>query len=379
MTALTAEQRMLVESVHDLAENEFAESAYEWEGDLPWENIEILAERDYVGINFPEAYGGAGLSEYEVLLMIEAVGRICPDTASLLLSLHMVAPRAVEMFGSETVKERYLPGICDGDTFLAIAISEPSAGSDVSAMKSTIQEDETGDLRLNGEKLWVSDVPDADAAVVWAKFDEGLGTVIVDLDATGVTVGEQFTNMAGDPQSQLFFDDVHITREEVLVRGREAFSAQLQALNWERLGIAHQANIVAGCALEKALGYADDRTQFGQSIGEFQGIEWKLADGATMLEASRALCYRVAETATAAERPPTVLRSAIAKLQAVEMAEKVTSEALQIHGANGYQQGHPLEYLYRLVRGYRIAGGTDEILKNQISRQLKEQGVPSVV
>jgi len=378
MLSLSAEQRMLVDSLSDLAENEFADRAFDWDGETPWENVELLADRGFLGVNIDMEYGGGGLSELEAILSIETVGRVCPDTAQFLYEQQMVAPRALEMFGSEAAKGEYLPGVTAGEDVIAIAISEPEAGSDVASMNTTVRE-EDGELVLNGEKTWVSSVTEATAAVVWTKFeDEGLGTVLVDMDAAGVDVHQHFTNMAGHRQSQFYLEDVHVPEEHVLARGREAFKEQLKALNWERLGSSAVANAFARNALERAIEYSGDREQFGQPIGEFQGIEWKLADAAKRLQASRALTYGAARAAVEADRAPGRFETSIAKLYASEMVEDVVSESLQVHGANGYQRGHPLEYLYRLARGRRIAAGTDEIQKNQIASVLKEDGFPAL-
>lgn len=378
MPTLTDEQRTMVGTIDDLAANEFADRAFEWDGELPWENIKLLSENGFLGINLDEEYGGQGMTEYDVLLIAEIIGRYCPDTARYYSSQHLVAPRAIDMFGTNEAKEKYLPELINGKSYISIAMSEPEAGSDVQSMSTTVRE-ENGELILNGEKIWVGMVPDASAAVVWAKFPEGLGTVILDFDADGVEIEENFTNMAGYTQTHFFINNVPIPEENVLVRGRKAFKEQLKSLNWERLGAAVTANSFSICALHKALDYAEQREQFGQPIGEFQGIEWKLADMVTKLEASRSLTYQASENAIEQGRVPNPLQASIANLYSGVVAEEIVSEALQIHGARGYQQGHPLEYLYRLVRGYRIAGGTDEIMKNTVADFLKKQGVPSVV
>jgi len=378
MLSLSAEQRMLVDSLSELAENEFADRAFDWDGETPWENVELLADRGFLGVNVDMEYGGGGFSELEAILSIETVGRVCPDTAQYLYEQQMVAPRALEMFGSEAVKEEYLPGVTAGEDVIAIAISEPEAGSDVASMNTTVRE-EGGELILNGEKTWVSSVAEASAAVVWTKFgDEGLGTVLVDMDAAGVDVHQHFTNMAGHRQTQFYLEDVHVPEEHVLARGRKAFKRQLKALNWERLGSSAVANAFARNAVERAIEYAGDREQFGRPIGDFQGIEWKLADAAKRLQASRALTYGAARAAVEGDRAPGRFETSVAKLYASEMVEDVVSESLQVHGANGYQRGHPLEYLYRLARGRRIAAGTDEIQKNQIASALKEDGFPGL-
>ncbi|WP_323173352.1 acyl-CoA dehydrogenase [Natrialba sp. PRR66] len=245
-------------------------------------------------------------------------------------------------------------------------------------MNTTVEERDEG-LVLNGEKTWVSRFEDASAGVTWVKFPEGLGTVIVDFDDPGVEVSNHYTNMAGHEQTHYYMEDIVIPSENVLTRGEDAFKEQLKALNWERLAVASISNTWALAALEQALEYAQDREQFGQPIAEFQGLEWKLSEMVTYLEASRALTYRAAEDAVAQGRVPDPLQTGAANLFSGQTAESIISEALQIFGANGYQQGHPLEYLYRLQRGWRFAGGTDEIQKNTVARWLKRGGVPSLL
>jgi len=375
MFALSPEGEMLRDSLSELARNEFAEDAFTWAGDVPWANVELLADRGYLGVNIDEAYGGGGMSEFEAMLTIEAVGRVCPDTAEFLYNQQLVAPRAIEMHGSEAVKERYLPGVTAGETVIAIGISEPGAGSDVGAMNTRV-ESGGGELVANGEKTWVSNVPHADAAVVWAKFDDGLGAFVADMDADGIGIQQHYTNMAGHTQTHFYIEDLPVPEENVLARGPEGFKRVLRALNWERLGSSTLANAIAGCAVEHALEYAGQREQFDQPIAEFQGIGWKFADMVTELEASRALAYRAAIEARESGEPPDRLGTSLAKLYSGEMVERVVSEALQVHGANGYQQGHPLEYLYRLARARRLAAGTDEIQKNGIADALREGGLP---
>ncbi|MHB9286955.1 acyl-CoA dehydrogenase family protein [Halobacteriales archaeon Cl-PHB] len=378
MLNLTEEQSLLVQTLHEMAESEFAERAYTWQGEFPWENVELLADRDFLGINLSEEYGGGGYGEFEAMLAIEAVGTVCPETAYAMANLSLIAPRAVDMFGSEAAKERYLPPICRGETAMSIAISEPHAGSDAAAMNTHVER-EDGDLYLSGEKIWVSGVPESDAAVVWARFPDGhLGTVIMEFDAPGVDINEHYKNMAGFTQTHFFMEDVRIPRENVLVDGKRALKKQLKALNWERCGTALAANISAQCAFDLARDYMTEREQFGQQLQSFQGMRWKLANMATDLEVSRTMTYRAIQNAEAHGRVPDRLETSIAKLFAARTAEEVISEALQTFGATGYQQGHPLEYLYRLQRGRRIAAGTDEIMLNNIADTVFEQGLPSL-
>lgn len=158
MLALSDEQRMILETVREFAEQNFAEKACTWRHEAPWENIELLANQGFLGLNFDEKYGGGGMTELEALLVVEIVSRVCPDTGMFLNAQQLIAPRAVASFGTEAAKERYLPPVLNGEDAIAISISEPGAGSDVQAMKTTAQPDGNGYV-INGEKTWVSDVP----------------------------------------------------------------------------------------------------------------------------------------------------------------------------------------------------------------------------
>lgn len=377
MLNLSKEQQRIVNRTSDLAESEFRERAFTWDGDVPWEHVQLLAEHDLLGINIDEAYGGQGYSELEAMLLTEVVGRVCPNTADFIYKQHMVGPRAIDMFGSDAAKKQYLPPVTRGEDSIAIAISEPDAGSDVGSMITTATNDDSG-VVVDGEKIWVGNILDSSAAVTWVKFEEGLGSLIVDLDDPGVDVVNHYTNMSGFTQTHFMLDGIEVPEENILTRGREGFKEQLKALNWERLGSAAYANAMAYCALEHALDFAEEREQFGQPINEFQGIEWKLADMVKKLEASRALTYLPAQRAQQRGTEPERLETSVANLYSAEVVEEIVSESLQLYGARGYQQGNPLEYLYRMCRGRRIAAGTDEIQKNTIANTLKKHGVPGL-
>ncbi|MUV85562.1 acyl-CoA dehydrogenase [Natronomonas sp. CBA1123] len=374
MLDLNDEQRMIVSSLRNIVQEEFEKTASDWNGEMPWENLQILADHGFYGINFDEEYGGAGMTEFEAILATEIIGRECPLTAWHYGDQHLISPRAIQEFGSEAVKERYLPSIMEAEDRIAVGMSEPEAGSDLKAMTTAVEERD-GELVLNGEKIWMSSAPECVATIIWAMFPEGMGTLILNLDADGVEFVSDFTNMAGEVQSQIRMNDVIIPEENVLTRG-EGFKLQMKALNWERLAGTTIANATALCALDKALDYSQDRKQFGQPIGDFQGIEFKLADMVTELQASRQLLFQTGKNAVDQGRVPDPMETLMASLYAAQTAGTVVDEALQIHGANGYMQGHDLEYLYRFARGFRIGGGTDEILKNEIAKFLKEEGAP---
>lgn len=376
MTLLTTDQREYAERAETVAE-EFADDAYTWAGSVPWENLERLAEADLYCPSISEAYGGQGRSDLAALLLTEAVGRVCPDTGWFTYMQSMVGPRAIDLFGSEAVKSEYLPAVTAGESFISIAISEPQAGSDVSSMSTEVTET-GGTLVCNGEKTWVGGVPFGDAAVTWVRFPEGLGSVVVPYDDPGVEIEEVYTNMAGYAQTRFSINDVVIPDDHVLTRGEDAFKRQLISLNWERLGSSALTVAWAAAALDRALTYAGEREQFGQQLEEFQGIEWKLAEMYRRVETAASLMYGCAAGAQGHEHPPSRLRTSTAKLHCSRIAEDVVSEAVQIVGARAYQQGHPLEYLYRFARSRRIAAGTDEMQLNTIARSLKSDGLPPV-
>lgn len=376
MGTLTAEQRAFAERAEDVAA-EFADEAYTWRGDVPRSNLQRLAEADLYCPSIDEAYGGQGLSDVTAMLLTEAVSRVCPDTGWFTYLQSMVGPRAIDLFGSESLKEAYLPAVTSGESFVSIAISEPEAGSDAASMTTEITE-EGGDLVCNGEKTWVGGVPFGDAAVTWVRFPEGLGSVVVPYDDPGVEIEEVYTNMAGYAQTHFTIDDVVVPEDHVLTRGEAGFKEQLVSLNWERLGSSVLTVGWAEAALERAMAYASEREQFGQEIDEFQGIEWKLAEMYRQVETAASLSYGAAARADESDHAPPRLGTSTAKLHSSRIVEDVVSEAVQIVGARAYQQGHPLEYLYRLARSRRIAAGTDEIQLNTIAGALKESGLPAV-
>jgi hypothetical protein len=376
MESLSPEEQAFAEAAEEVAAG-FEEKAFTWRGDMPWENMQALADADLLCPSIDERYGGQGMSDLAAVLLVDAVGRVCPDTGWFTYTQSTVGPRAIDLFGSEEVKEKYLPDVTAGEGHVAIAMSEPNAGSDVASMNTTVEE-EGGELVCNGEKMWVGGIPFSDAAVAWVKFPEGLGSIVLPVNDPGISVEEEYHNMAGYSQTHFQIDDVPIPESHVLTRGRDAFKEQLISLNWERLGSSICATAWATAGLEYALEYAQEREQFDQPIADFQGMEWKLAEMYRQVETAAATVYNAAGSAQGHEDPPGRLRTSVAKLHCSETAERVVSEAVQTVGARAYQQGHPLEYLYRLTRGRRIAAGTDEVMKNTIARALKKEGVPAV-
>jgi len=365
--------QLVFDTARDLAREEFADRAFTWGGEFPAENQAILAEHGLLGIALPEAYGGGGFTVMEVLAAQEAIGRVCPNTAHVVSRSSMGPPRAIAELGSEDLKERYLPDVCSGDLVMSVAISEAEAGSDAGNIRTTVERDGDG-LVIDGEKLWVTKADVADSFLVYARFPDGnIGAVIVDADDPGFSLGEGYENMAGHVQHELVFDGCRVPEDRVLAHGSESFKDLLITFNVER---CHNAMMCVACGLnafDRALEYAGEREQFGGPIGDFQAIEHKLADMAMKLDAARLLVYRAAANAVDAE--PSRMETSMAKVVANEFAHEAIDDALQIHGAAGYATASPIQYLYRWVRGWQIAGGTVEVHRDMIAEDLKKHGL----
>lgn len=361
---LSSEQALLKSTARKLAEERFRPSAFKWKGEYPQANERILREQGFFGVSLPQEYGGGGLALLEELLILEEIGRVCPDTA---FAMTMAGPpRIIAEIGSERLKSDYLPAFCRDGKKIGIAISEAEAGSAVTELRTKARV--VGEkVVLEGGKIFISHADICASFLTFVRFDEGIGAVIVDQGTRGLELGKPDINMAGHRQYTLFFDGCEISTEKILIRGKDAFKKLIQAFNAERCLSSMWAVSIALCAFDLALDYSRQRKQFSRPIGEFQGIRWMLADMAMKIEAARLLTCQAA-------MEPGRLKSSMAKATASEMVEKVTSDALQIFGGYGYMREHPLEYLYRLARGRRIAGGTVEVQKNMMADELLKKG-----
>jgi len=361
---LSPEQALLKSTARKLAEEEFRRSAFKWRGEYPEANEKVLRDQGFLGVSLPQEYGGGGLSLLEEVLIMEEIGRVCPDTA---FAMTMAGPlRIIAELGSEELNRKHIPGFCRDGRRIGIAISEAEAGSAVTELRTKARLS-GNKVIIEGGKIFVSHADICAAFLTFVRFDDGIGAVIVEREVPGFQLGKPDINMAGHRQYTLFFDDCEIPKESILIRGKDAFKKLMRAFNAERCLSAMWAVSIALCAFDLALEYAQQRKQFGSRIGEFQGIRWMLVEMAMKIEAARLLTYQAAAE-------PTRLKSSMAKAVASEMVERVTSDSLQIFGGYGYMRDHPLEYLYRLARGRRIAGGTVEIQKNMIAQELLKKG-----
>ncbi len=364
-------------AVRKFAVDAFAAKAAYWDEkeEFPQENRDLLAKLGYLGLVIPEQYGGSGLSILHATVFLEEISRVCFNTA-LVCQVAINGPsRAIEILGSEEQKKRLLPKCVTGEYMFGIGMSEPGAGSATTDMITSATPDGDG-WRLNGHKVFCTGGHLATHILVFARFGKtkgahGIGAVIVEKGMPGFSVGKPDRKMGGRgvAEAELYFDNVHIPKENVLMVGDEnstkSFRVLMSSFGPERVGNAAMCLGVAHEALELAVAYSKERHQFGRPICEFQGIQWKIADMATQIHATRLMVHHAA---THLENGfPNPLAAAQAKLYANEMVQRVTNEALQIHGHYGFTRDFPLERMVRDSRGFALGGGTVEILRNTIA------------
>lgn len=343
-----------------------------------------LAENGLLGHTAPTRFGGKGAPFLDMMVILEELSRVSYPVAGLVQIGSNLPVEFIGKLASQATCEKYLPKVVAG-TMFAEALSEPHAGSALTDMHTTVTRDGDG-FRLSGRKCWVSFGHIADYIIVFTRFGEsvgsrGIGAVIVKSDAPGVKLVDGWATMANPttPAESVFeFENVRIDPEDVLVNGdtsnSNGFKKLMSAYNTQRLGNAANCLGLMQGAFDLAVERTKERQQFGRPIAEFQGIQWKLADMAVKLEASRALLYSAASTDE--DSLPSPYKSAVAKVLANQAVFDVTSEALQIFGGYGYRVDFPLEYRLRIARGQALAGGTLEVQKNLIASMVLGQSFP---
>jgi len=376
---LTPGQQALRARARELADGVFRERAARWDAEeaYPWDNVKDLVRAGLMGITIPKAYGGPGGSVLDVLLVVEEVARACGVTARIVVEGSLGVVGALAAYGTEVQKRRYFPWVLEDGEKPAIAITEPEAGSAATDLVTRADEAPEG-WTLGGEKRWITGAGTSRLYLVYCRMGErpgaeGIGGIFVERDTPGFTVGERDRTMGlrGIPEGRLHFDRCRVPAEQVLVGPPDGFKRLMRAYNSQRLGAATVALGLAQGAYEHALAYAQSRRQFGRPIADFQGIRWKLADMAIKLDAARLLIHRAA--CSAVDGFPEPLAAAKAKTFAAEMAQEVTNQALQIHGAAGYGRGLPLERMVRDARMFAIGGGTVEMMRNLIADRILPQ------
>ena len=384
---LTDEQVQLRRATRELAEKEFRPRAARWDEneEFPSENLEILARQGLTGLSVPEKYGGLGLGDLEASLVLEQIGRVCLSTAVVCQLFLNGPPRAIAAYGSEDLKERYLPRVANGECLIGIGMTEADAGSDAMAMRAKLRRADGG-WRLEGYKNMVTGGHKAQAYFVVARFPaddptKALGAVMIPADAPGVSVSKVHKKMGlrGAAEAEVMFDDAPVADEDVLLEGDPAgksIRTILAQFNHERLGNASMCLGVAAGALDESIRYAQERKSGGKRLIDIQAIAHKLAEMATKVDAVRLMVWRACTTGEhiGGIHEPDPMMVVKAKWYANIVAQEVANEAIQIHGGYGYTREFPVERMFRDVRGLAIGAGTVEIQKNLIARLLDKQG-----
>jgi len=376
--SLTQDQLDFRDTIRQIVRERVAPRAAEIDAkaEYPWDIRRLFAEQDLLGLPFDTEHGGTGTGTLMLNVAVEEIARACASSA-LILMIQELGTLPIKLFGSEELKQRFLPRCASGEWTPAFALSEPEAGSDPGGMITSAVRD--GDeWVVNGTKNWITNLGVADFYVVFAKTDReagrsrGISAFVVEADRPGFSVGklEHKLGIKGSPTGQPIFEDVRIPAENLIGEEGRGMHVALGTLDHSRLGVAAQAVGIAQGAIDHAVAYAHERRQFGRPIADFQGIQFKLADMETRTAAARELLYRACAKIDRHE-PDRGKYSAMAKLFASDTAMAVTVEAVQVLGGYGYVTEYPVERYLRDAKITQIYEGTNEIQRLVIARALK--------
>ncbi len=365
----------LRETIRQIAEQQIAPRAHDIDAsaEYPWDIRKLLAENDILGLPFGPEYGGTGTGSLMLSIAIEEIAKACASSA-LILMIQDLGTLPIQLYGSDEQRQRFLPRCASGEQSPAFALSEPEAGSDPGAMRTTAKRD--GDeWVLNGSKNWITNAGVADFYVVMASTDREnrrIGAFIVEADREGFSVGklEKKMGIKGSPTGSPIFDDVRVPQQNVIGDPEKGLGVALGVLERTRLGAAAQAVGIAQGAINFANQYAKQRITFGKPIHEHQGIAFKLAEMEARTAAARELTYRASAAADRSE-PGLAKLTSMAKLIASDTAMWVTTEAVQVLGGYGYVSEYPVERMMRDAKITQIYEGTNEIQRIVISRAMR--------
>jgi len=376
---LTEEHEMIQKAARDFAQKEIAPIAAEFDesGDFPIKTIKKMGEMGFMGIEVPEDYGGAGMDTLAYVLALEEICKVDASHGTIMSVNNSLFCNGILKFGTEAQKQKFLEPVASGQKIGAYSLTEPMSGSDAGTMRSRAVR--AGDVYvLNGRKSWVTSGPVADFVVVFMMTDpekkhRGVTAFLIDVARPGYVRGKKEPKLGirASATSEIVFEDYRCPVEDRLGEEGEGFKIAMAVLDAGRIGIAAQALGIAEAAYEASLRYAVEREAFGQKIGDFQGISFKLADMKTRIEAARLLVYNaaVAKESSKTTHERFTREAAMAKLFASETAMFVAHAAVQIHGGMGYSKELPIERYFRDAKITEIYEGTSEIQRLVISRQ----------
>ncbi len=370
---LTTEQRLIKQMVKSFALNEVKPIAAEVDETerFPMENVKKMGELGMMGIPFDKKYGGAGGDVLSYILTVEELSKVCATTGVIVSAHTSLGAGAINDFGTEEQKQKYLVPLAKGEKIGAFGLTEPGAGTDAAGQQTVAVLD--GDhYVLNGSKIFITNGGVADTFVIFAMTDKkqgtrGISAFIVEKDFPGFSIGkvEDKLGIRGSSTTELIFENCIVPKENLIGKEGKGFGMAMKTLDGGRIGIAAQALGIAEGAYEEAIKYMKERKQFGRNLGAFQGLQWMIAEMDTKIEAARHLVYKAAWLKQ--NKLPYSVEAARAKLFAAEVAMEVTTKAIQIHGGYGYTKDYPVERMMRDAKITEIYEGTSEVQKMVIS------------
>ncbi len=375
LTSLTDDEVLFRNSVYEFADRDIRPLVRKMddEAKMPREVIDRLFELGVMGIEIPDEYGGSGATFFHSVLAVEALSRVDPSVSVLVDVHNTLVINALLRWGSEPQKRTLLPRLAEG-TVGAYALSEAGSGSDAFALTTRASVSGT-DYLLNGRKLWITNGNEADLFVVFANVNpdagyRGITAFLIDRDTTGFTIGnkEDKLGIRASSTCELIFEDCAVAADRVLGEVGKGYKVAIETLNEGRIGIGAQMLGLAQGALDHAVNYTKERKQFGHAIASFQGVQFQLARAAMEIEAARLLVYNAARLRDAGQ--PFLQQAAMCKLFASEVAERVTSLAVNLFGGNGFVKDYPVEKLFRDAKIGQIYEGTSNLQLQTIAKQL---------
>ena len=373
----TPEQEQFRESVRRFSEKHLATGARAraHSPEYPWDVAKLMAAQGLLGITIAEADGGQGGQLIDAVMAIETVASVCPRSGDVVQAGNFGPIRVLAEYGTKPQKERYLTRLLSGESLISVGMTEPEAGSAVTDLRTTATPDGAG-YRVNGSKIFTTHSTHAEVMLAYVRFGPGvggIGSVLIDLKAPGVRSGKPSKFMSDEEWAQIYFENVFVSADSVVLK-EGGFKKQIAGFNVERIGNAARSLALGRYAYERAREWAMQRKQFGRLLCEFQGLQWKFAEMKMKLDAGQLLLYRAA--ANADRGFPSAEETAIAKAFCNQAGFDVANESLQVMGGLGYTQEELVEYCVRRCRGWMIAGGSIEILKNRIAESVFERSFP---
>jgi alkylation response protein AidB-like acyl-CoA dehydrogenase len=370
------ELRELADMARQVARERYAPRAEIWDmtrEPFPHDERRYLGSLGLLGICLPDRFGGSGAPLLHALVVIEELAKECRPAAFQVFEANTGPARVLALLGTEEQQSRFLPGIIAGDTSMALAISEPDAGSAATDM-TTRAKYTSGDYTVNGAKRWISNGSEADYYLVYTRLSDepgarGIGALIIEADRPGVSFGarERLMGFRGIPSADVIFDDVVVPGANLVIPAG-GFAQLFRAFSIERLGNSTMSLAIGQAALDRTVAYVQERQQFGKPLVEFQAVQMTLADMVLQVEAARLLIERAAGHAGTGLPDP--LEVSLAKCTANEMAKRVSDLAMQLHGGNGLTEEYGIERLHRDAHGWAVAGGTPTMQRIRIVSEL---------